>query len=763
MNPFKLLGSVASGGMSILNRLGSGDLLFDTVERYIDSMGNLIGRYKSIDAVSAKYIQALGGGSQAIQMLSNASIQAVKDLNISRRYNISTERLIEAQGKYADAIGRNVKVFAGMRDENGNIIEGTSTMENLAAMTKLLGESTAPLLEGMDLFAVSIDGASDRVARMHNIASKAGLSFAKYSDTVVKNFKIAQNYTFKNGLRGLESMAKKANELKMELSQVEAFANNIGDLEKSVNVAARLQVLGGPFAQFSDPLSMLNEGLNDIEGLQDRMIAMFGQLGTFNKQTGEIEVSAFTKRQIREATAAMGLDYSQMMSMVQSSARRNEVGAQIRSTVGENAFSKDMMDLILNTATFRNGRAVVTDGKNEYTMEQLVGNADLQQQLMAQYQDEGKDIKDIAFSVRSIEDIIKGFMGQVSASRAYTEANRIYTEGGQTITQNVVDVLTTGIDKYGISPNNLGELNGIFLKTYTYLAGQVGETIGHVLDEVKNAAEGKIGDWIAENLDIYLLGKDQKPGEQTFENEWFGKTIGDYIRRVFGSGEESVQVFGNGGLIDGINEKQNKIIYGNIPMREKKEGGEINGPLHSSIYGGTPILAEGGEYVMNRGAVEQFGGLFDYMNNIGLKKYDVGGKIGTVNMKPIPFDFSDSVLSLDSTNSDYIKDIAFNVRTLSVLNGRDLIKPVAYNGFNAFKVNEGNEQDIKRDETQTTKELNIKLSFGQNNSIYVKGDGTGKLNMSDLIRSSEFEDAVKKLIIKSVYKASDVAEKSLYS
>ena len=88
-------------------------------------------------------------------------------------------------------------------------------------------------------------------------------------------------------------MAKKATAIKLDMQQVANFANNVDSVEKSITVASKLQVLGGPFAQMADPMGMLNESLNDMEGLQDRMVNMIGSLGTFNKTTGEVEVSSF--------------------------------------------------------------------------------------------------------------------------------------------------------------------------------------------------------------------------------------------------------------------------------------------------------------------------------------------------------------------------------------------------------------------------------------------------------------------------------------
>ena len=62
-------------------------------------------------------------------------------------------------------------------------------------------------------------------------------------------------------------------------------------------------------------------------------------------------------------------------------------------------------------------------------------------------------------------------------------------------------------------------------------------------------------------------------------------------------------------------------------------GGIIEGPSHRSAAGGTPIMAEGGEAVMTRGAVAQFRPLLSAMNQMGGGTAFSGGVTGQA-----PFD-----------------------------------------------------------------------------------------------------------------------------
>jgi len=74
------------------------------------------------------------------------------------------------------------------------------------------------------------------------------------------------------------------------------------------------------------------------------------------------------------------------------------------------------------------------------------------------------------------------------------------------------------------------------------------------------------------------------------------------------------------------------------------DGGMINGPSHSSPQGGVPIMAEGGEAVMTRGAVTLFRPLLSMLNQAGGGTAFTGGAMGQA-----PYDAPESNKSIMET------------------------------------------------------------------------------------------------------------------
>ena len=342
------------------------------------------------DHAASKFTKTIGGTKKAMDALTTDTLKGVSK-GIGLKFDLSSQELIEAQQNYLKGIGRNVNI--------DNIAK--ESMAAIARFSQDTGIDGLGMASQFENFGVNIEKTGDHLTEMFKDASKYGISFQSYSDNVVKNIKIAQNYTFRNGLKGLESMAQKATAIKLDMQQVANLADKVSTVEGALETSARLQVLGGPFASMADPMGMLYEGLNDIEGLHDRVAKMVRNIGYFDKATGEIKVSSFDKQRIRAAAEAMGMDYSGLMESVNAQARREEINKQIKASGIAGNFDKDFQELIKNTGIIKDGKAGITINGEFRTLDQLDSKKD-RETLIAMTRNESQDIKQIAIDLRSL-------------------------------------------------------------------------------------------------------------------------------------------------------------------------------------------------------------------------------------------------------------------------------------------------------------------------------------------------------------------------
>ena len=401
-----------------------------------DAYSSWVEPWAKANQAAADFSKNVGLGAAGMQNLLSETIRFSNQAQIGIKYNKSLEEMIKLQQEYTNAVGRNI----GLTD---------NYKESLAAMSAVMGDQkTADIAGKLENFGINPEETGRRMGKMFSDASKKGIAFSKYSETFANNIKMAQNYTFANGVKGVASMAEKATKLKLEMQSVAQFAEKVNTVEGAITTGAKLQVLGGAFTQFADPLQMLYEGTSDAEGLQDRIINMFGDLGRFNKLTGEVEVSAFDRQRIRAAGEAIGVNSVELMDMIHAKGKRNEIANQMRGL----GYSADLEELIMNTATFDDsGRAGVSINGQFVGVDQLAGR---EQELIALNQTETEDIKEIATTLRGWDDTMQGFKKQLDAKQAsWVEKSGLGSMGMQAVQylgqanwalNTIVGVLTAG-------------------------------------------------------------------------------------------------------------------------------------------------------------------------------------------------------------------------------------------------------------------------------------------------------------------------------
>lgn len=344
------------------------------------------------DHAASKFTKTIGGTRAAMEALRDETINNVAK-GIATSFNVSSEELIEAQTNYINGIGRNISI--------DNIAK--ESLAAIASFSKSTGIDGLGLAAQFENFGIGIEKTGDHLGKMFSDASKSGINLNKYADNVAKNIRIAQNYTFKDGIKGLESMAKKATALKLDMQQIANFAEKVNTVEGAIEASAKIQVLGGPFAAMSDPMGMLNEALNDIEGLGDRQIKLLSQFGHLNKATGEVTVGSFDKYRIRAYADATEQDYSALMEQVHTATKQREINKQIESSAVASNFDKELKEYIKNTGVIKDGKVGINTPDGFKTLDQIDPVKD-KEYLKQMSQGQSEDIKQIAIDLRSLVD-----------------------------------------------------------------------------------------------------------------------------------------------------------------------------------------------------------------------------------------------------------------------------------------------------------------------------------------------------------------------
>jgi hypothetical protein len=159
-----------------------------------------------------------------------------------------------------------------------------------------------------------------------------GLNARKVADTMKDSVGKLNEFGFKNGIQGLEKMVQKSIEFKVSMENVSTIAEKVLNPEGAIDMAANLQVLGGAIGDFGDPIKMMYDATNNVEGLQDSLIGAAKGLATYNQEQKRFEITGINLRRAREMANTLGISMGDLTKTAVAAQERIAASTALMST-----------------------------------------------------------------------------------------------------------------------------------------------------------------------------------------------------------------------------------------------------------------------------------------------------------------------------------------------------------------------------------------------------------------------------------------------
>lgn len=293
---------------------------------------------------------------------------------------MDTKDISEIQSSYSTILGRNT-------------ILTEKQFKTMGAMSKVLGitnEQAGELSSTWNNLGGGTDDLLDSVESLTKKSRKLGLN----TTTTFKNFeKILQKanlYTFKNGIKGMEQMAKMSAKYKSNIESVSGFADKLFDVEGAIEMSANLQVLGGAWSQIADPMQLMFKARNDLGGLQKDIISAAAGVAKFNSETNQFEISALELHRMRGAAEMTGMSLEELRDQAIAVAREGK----IKMEIGGSIKNPEVLEWITNTATLKDGRFIVDINGEQLDVSKLTNRQGEIKKLLEDNRDLEKLAKD---------------------------------------------------------------------------------------------------------------------------------------------------------------------------------------------------------------------------------------------------------------------------------------------------------------------------------------------------------------------------------
>ena len=246
--------------------------------------------------------------------------------------------MINAQvqaSRYGITLSQIGEFYTSLSDKSGKFsLINKKTIEEAAPVAASLGMSMSSLAETISEFENVGIGAQEAIKTVGEAATGAvslGLNAKTIATQMSASIKDLNSYGFQNGIKGLERMVQKSVEFKLSMSSVLKIADEVMDADKAINLAANLQVLGGAIGSFGDPLKMMYEATNNVEGLQDSLIGAASSLATYNQEQGRFEVTGVNLRRAKAMADALGMSIGDLTKTAVASQERLQASTALMS------------------------------------------------------------------------------------------------------------------------------------------------------------------------------------------------------------------------------------------------------------------------------------------------------------------------------------------------------------------------------------------------------------------------------------------------
>ena len=329
---------------------------------------------QQIDGVIRKQQLSLGVSGEKAAMMRE---QFEASVNAAANLGASAKDIAELQDGITQATGR---AFAFREAENLALVR-------IAKGTGLQNDEVGKLVGTMTQYGLTIESSKKLIEDSVNSTAKLGLSSSAVLKKLTANIDKLNTYRFDKGVKGIEEMAKASEKFKFSMEGAFAAAEKFRTLEGLLEAGAQLQVLGGEFSKI-DAFKFSFLARNKPQEFAIEMAKLTKGMATFNKETGEFDVSDVDYDRLRAVAEATGRSLEDVVQQAKQFNQMNFAKKQI--LVG----TDEEREMLAGLAKFKPGSTIGTiqigdkDVKlNELTRKQI----DLYKQQQKTLEQRAKD------------------------------------------------------------------------------------------------------------------------------------------------------------------------------------------------------------------------------------------------------------------------------------------------------------------------------------------------------------------------------------
>ena len=319
---------------TILNTVGNSVASFNPVALISGMMDGMSTMLEEAAANNDKLIEKVFVSGGQIGRLGEIMVSELGDAMVTaRQLGMSVDDFMSSMKTMMESSGRMVMTN---REFIGSAVEAS------IAFTK----SSTTLTDNVETFrnvGLGLTDAADVIESIGKRSASLGLNAKNTSETIIKQMDKLNQFGFKDGIQGLGRMVQEAQALNYNIENTTRLGEQLFDPAKAIDLAANMQVLGGAVGDLRDPLKLLYDATNNMEGLQTSILDAAKGLATYNAEQGRFEVSGANLRRAKAMADALGISMNELTNSAVKAAVKTQALSEINMFPGLNDEQKEFM------------------------------------------------------------------------------------------------------------------------------------------------------------------------------------------------------------------------------------------------------------------------------------------------------------------------------------------------------------------------------------------------------------------------------------
>lgn len=290
------------------------DLTQEGVNEYFGKLGEQLAFMTDINLLVNELGQTLGSVISTSTQLNKTFLQGRERIE-EMQYAIAEgiPGVMRLGGEISD-VGKTIGEIA--QASRRNVIANTESVEKLYAATQLFeGQSAKRLTDIFANIGISFDKIGKNLEESISYVQSIGGNASDVMTDVFENTERLNQFNFANGVQGLTKMAAQASMLRFDMRETFNLAEEALNPERAVELSSAFQRLGVMSGTLSDPFQLMNQSINDPEGLQNSIVQMTKQFTYFDEKTKSFKINPQGMLTLREIQKQTGLNAQELSKM----------------------------------------------------------------------------------------------------------------------------------------------------------------------------------------------------------------------------------------------------------------------------------------------------------------------------------------------------------------------------------------------------------------------------------------------------------------